>query len=219
MGAPPVQDPAAREQSPDPGLLIIFVRKPELGLVKTRLAGSIGAVSALKVYKELLHRTESVCKGINIRQAVYYAGETDTGWEGARVCRQAGYDLGQRMESAFRDSFESGHKKVVIIGSDCPELNETLILQAFLELDEHDIVLGPAQDGGYYLLGMTQLFVDLFRNKQWSTKHVLEDTLREARRLQKSVALLKTLNDLDTLEDLQDLKNRGLISEQNFLTN
>jgi len=133
------------------------------------------------------------------------------------VHRQAGNDLGERMELAFEESFKAGYKKAVIIGSDCPELTVTIVQQAFQELDLHHIVLGPATDGGYYLLGMKELLSDLFRDKPWSTDRVMDATVKQADKLGKHVKLLPQLSDLDSLEDLREFQAKGMFTEQNFL--
>lgn len=210
MVAPLVQDQAARVQLPDLTLLIVFVRHPELGQVKTRLAKKIGQEAALEVYQKLLAATRELCNTLDVPKAIYYAGEAGPAWMGASVYRQSEGDLGERMEHAFRNAFTSGFKKVVIIGSDCPELNSDGILKAFQALETQDLVIGPARDGGYYLLGMSHLIPELFQNKSWSTSLVLGETIEEARRLSQNVALLQLLSDLDTMEDLIRFRERGM---------
>ena len=114
---------------------------------------------------------------------------------------QASGGLGERMEQAFRQAFEAGAKKVVIIGSDCPELTGEMLQRAFDQLDEADYVLGPAPDGGYYLLGMKELESSVFHDIEWSTETVRAQTLEKIQAAGKSYALLPVLSDVDTEED------------------
>lgn len=112
---------------------------------------------------------------------------------------QRGKDLGERLLTAFRHSFESDAKKVVVIGSDCLNLDQKLIGEAFRKLDDHDLVIGPAADGGYYLLGSKRLHTGLFENIRWSTSDVFRQTLEKAGSL--ATAHLPTLADIDSFED------------------
>jgi uncharacterized protein len=186
--------------------IIIFVRNPELGKVKTRLAKEIGDEKALAVYKELLQHTHDITVDVDCDKFVYYADritENDL-WENnvyqKRV--QQGESLGNRMMAAFFELFQQRYSKVVIIGSDCPELTGFIIEGAFDKLDNSDVVIGPSSDGGYYLLGLAQLIPDLFNNKQWSTGTVLADTIKDTVRLKKTCSFLTELSDIDTAEDL-----------------
>lgn len=187
-------------------LLIIFTRNPELGKVKTRLAKSIGDDNALTIYKTLLSRTEKTTKNLNCDKAVYYSvkiREHDI-WDSSiyQKYQQQGDDLGIRMHNAFSEAFNNNFNKVAIIGSDLFDLNPNHINDAFRALDSKDVVIGPAQDGGYYLLGMKTLHSQVFKNKKWGTASVLKDTLKD---LQKNhVYLLKELNDIDTFEDMKN---------------
>jgi rSAM/selenodomain-associated transferase 1 len=106
------------------------------------------------------------------------------------------------MSYAFTEAFAAGARRVVIIGTDCPGLTASLLRQAFDQLATHDLIVGPATDGGYYLLGMSQLHAEVFANKQWSTATVLADTLADAARLGLDVAQLPTLSDIDSARDL-----------------
>ena len=157
-----------------PDALIIFVRNPEAGKVKTRLAATVGDEKALHIYKQLLDHTLTITKNMAVEKYVFYAGEisqTDM-WKEARYSRllQKEADLGEKMRTAFETVFLNGHAKVIIIGSDCIELTTEIFNQAFENLDEYDAVIGPANDGGYYLLGMKSLHAELFINKPWSTE-------------------------------------------------
>ncbi|RDV16207.1 glycosyltransferase [Pontibacter diazotrophicus] len=190
----------------DKKLLMLFVRNPELGKVKTRLAASVGPEKALEVYLQLLQHTRKVTSEIPVEKLVYYSDTVDTNdlWPNEEYQKrvQPPGDLGEKMEAAFAAAFEEGHTAVVIIGSDCLQLTPEIVLQAYHKLEQHDVVIGPALDGGYYLLGMKRLHPGLFRNKRWSTEHVFPDTLQDVERLQLSHALLPRLSDVDYVEDL-----------------
>ena len=186
--------------------LIIFVRNPVLGKVKTRLAAGIGDEKALQVYKHLLQHTQSIAKSVSATKFVYYADEINTNdlWNGFEKKLQHGHDLGERMEHAFQEIFAAGFLKVCIIGSDCFELTTDIIVNAFIGLDNADVVLGPVMDGGYYLLGTNRLIPDFFINKDWSTETVFVYTLKDAAALKISVTQLPLLNDIDTEKDLHN---------------
>jgi hypothetical protein len=115
---------------------------------------------------------------------------------------QEGDDLGERMLHAFKKVFDFGCKRVSIIGSDCYELRPEILHQSFEELESNQIVIGPATDGGYYLLGMSSLYSQLFTNIEWGTSNVLEDTLAIVQQLQLACFELAALNDIDTMDDL-----------------
>ena len=186
-------------------LIIVFVRTPELGKVKTRLAKSIGDVSALTIYKLLLKHTATVLHDLRFDKVVYYSEKVEENdfWE-ARLFEkklQKGADLGERMQHAFETAFEQGYQKVLIIGSDLFDLKSIHITTAFEALENHDLTIGPSLDGGYYLLGMKELYPAVFKNKKWGTDSILGNTLKDLQ--QQNVKLLEALNDIDTFEDLQ----------------
>ncbi len=188
--------------------LIIFTRNPELGKCKTRLAKTIGDKNALEVYKFLLNHTASISKEVKADRYVFYSEniKNEDLWDSGlfRKKLQKGDDLGERMANAFAELLEIGYEKVVIIGSDLLDLDADLVNTAFAQLDFNDSVIGPALDGGYYLLGLKNLYHNLFKNKAWGTSSVLKDTLND---LQSSkIHLLKELNDIDTFEDMQHYK-------------
>ena len=186
-------------------LIIIFVRNPELGKVKTRLSKSIGDPAALKIYKILLSHTKSVLNSISADKVVYYSEEIQQNdlWSEILYLKklQKGTDLGTRMKHAFETAFNDLYEKVVIVGSDLYDLNTTHIENALEDLENHDLVIGPSLDGGYYLLGMKELHSAVFKNKSWGTDSVLESTLKDLK--QQKVKLLEALNDIDTFEDLK----------------
>ena len=185
--------------------LIIFVRNPQLGKVKTRLAATLGEEKALAIYQQLLAHTLVITKNCVAEKYVFYAGalaEKDQ-WEqeGYKQLLQQEGDLGEKMHHAFETVFSAGHQKVVIIGSDCIELTEALIAEAFHGLDKNDAVIGPANDGGYYLLGLKQIYAPLFLNKPWSTDAVYAATIKDFEAVQLSFSVLPVLIDIDTEED------------------
>ncbi len=192
-------------------LIITFTRNPELGKVKTRLAKTIDNPSALAIYKKLLEHTESILRPLTCDKAVYYSvkiRENDV-WDNSiyQKHQQHGNDLGERMANAFKYGFENDYKKIIIVGSDLYDLKLEHINQAFEALEDNDVVLGPAEDGGYYLLGMKELHAKLFQNKNWGTSSVLKETLDNLE--QENVFLLETLNDIDVYSDIEkynDLK-------------
>lgn len=187
-------------------LLIIFVRNPVWGQVKTRLAASIGPDKALAVYRLLLQHTREITRLLPIDKVVYFSDalEGKEDWEDEYYHKQVqqGSDLGERMAQAFEVAFARGYQKVGIIGSDCYELRSDTLRHAFHLLEEKDLVLGPSTDGGYYFLGMSGFLPALFRHKAWSTSTVLSDTLADAARLQLNCALLPELTDVDEEKDL-----------------
>lgn len=185
--------------------LIIFTRNPELGQCKTRLAKTIGDENTLEVYKFLLNHTASIAKEVKADRYVFYSENIikDDLWDVGtfRKKLQKGDGLGQRMHNAFVELLEMGYEKVAIIGSDLLDLDAEIVNDAFAQLDFNDVVIGPALDGGYYLLGMKNLYPIVFENKVWGSISVLQSTLED---LQNStVHLLKELNDIDTFEDMR----------------
>jgi len=188
--------------------VIIFTRNPELGKCKTRLAKSVGDEAALDIYKYLLKHTADTVKPINADKFVFYSEKIkkEDLWDGSLFIKklQNGDDLGIRMENAFIDLFESGYQKVIIIGSDLLDLTVNHINEAFEKLNNHDVVFGPAKDGGYYLLWLSKPQACIFHNKPWSEANLLEVTIKELGQKNVSLTLLQTLNDIDTFEDLID---------------
>lgn len=181
------------------------MKNPLPGKVKTRLAATLGDEAALAAYLLLLQYTHDTVAGCAAQKLVCYSDEIESAdlWENHLFGKtvQRGADLGVRMENAFAGAFASGAERVVIIGSDCAELKTEHLEQAFEALHSHDLVLGPAEDGGYYLLGLSRMVADVFRNKEWSTDRVAAETLRDAERLGLSVFMLPVLCDIDTEED------------------
>ncbi|MDX1766585.1 TIGR04282 family arsenosugar biosynthesis glycosyltransferase [Arenibacter troitsensis] len=189
-------------------LLIIFTRNPELGKCKTRLAATVGDETALNIYKFLLDHTKNITQGLNIGKWLYYSDdiwENDI-WDSSDYAKkvQSGNDLGERMSNAFIDGFNAGYEKIIIIGSDMYDLTENDLLEAFNLLDQHDYIIGPAIDGGYYLLGMKIFNPALFNNKIWGSNTVFQATVQDLRNM--DYGLLAPKNDIDYFEDIKDIE-------------
>jgi hypothetical protein len=183
--------------------LLIFLRNPEKGKVKTRLAKDIGDEKALQTYLTLVRRTHEITSELNAEIYPFYNPliPENSPWQNANAQLQKGRDLGECMSNAFDFVFDRGHARVLIIGSDCYQLEEDILEEAFESLVNHDFVIGPSEDGGYYLLGMKCRDIDLFGNMEWSVESVYENTL--SRLNGEKVKVLPQLNDIDTLEDLK----------------
>lgn len=194
---------------PTEALLIIFTRNPEPGKVKTRLAKDVGDIAAFKIYNFLLEHTVSVTRNLAVSKEVYYSeaiAENDI-WKSEIYAKklQQGKGLGERMKNAFKEGFNIGYKNIIIIGSDLYDLQREDLEKAFELLKEKNAVIGPATDGGYYLLGMNQLFPEVFEEKEWGTSSVLEDTLKDLK--EKNIGLLEARNDVDYYSDIKDHKD------------
>ena len=187
-------------------LLIIFTKNPEAGKVKTRLAKDLGNDQALEVYNFLLEHTHKITAKLPINKEAYYSShipESDLWSEGDFEKRlQIEGDLGEKMEAAFKEGFRNGYQKIIIIGTDMYDISTEEIKKAFEELENHEYVIGPAEDGGYYLLGMKSLNSELFQNKEWSTSSVFEDSVKDMQ--DKKVKILPIKNDIDVLDDIKD---------------
>jgi rSAM/selenodomain-associated transferase 1 len=192
-------------------LLLIFTRNPELGKCKTRLAETVGDETALDIYNFLLRHTVSITKNLNAAKQVWYSEEIweDDIWDAAFYDKelQEGKNLGIRMANAFQEGFASGYERIIVIGSDMFDLNQDDLQNAFDQLKKNDFVIGPAKDGGYYLLGMKTFKPELFRDKAWGGETVLEDTLKDLK--DEKHAVLEERNDVDVYEDIKDVKAFG----------
>jgi len=183
--------------------LIIFVKNLPYGQVKTRLAAILGHDQAFEVYKILLQHTREISLTINADKFLFYNEKIDNDeWPGIVESQvQQGDDLGKRMQNAFEYLFNKKYEKVVIIGSDSMELTDSIIEQSFSELNRTDVVIGPARDGGYYLLGLKENNPLLFENIEWSTSRVLEQTIKVCNENNLDFSMLALLNDIDEAED------------------
>lgn len=152
-------------------LLIIFTRNPVLGKVKTRLAKTVGDKTALDIYHFLLQKTKEVTKKISCDKKVYYSEKIikDDLWDQSiyQKKEQYGNDLGEKMKNAFNDGFKKNYEKIIVIGSDLFDLETSHINVAFKKLNHNNVVIGPALDGGYYLIGLKKLHPKIFQNKNW----------------------------------------------------
>ncbi len=187
--------------------LIIFVKNLIPGTVKTRLAEDIGMDMAMEVYKELVANTAEITDKVKVDKAVYYSEYVEL-WDFFHDEKytkhiQEGNDLGQRMLNAIYDAFEEGYDKAVLIGSDIPEISKKVINSALEKLEDHDLVVGPAEDGGYYLVGMKEAHQKLFEGKSYSHDKVLSELLDSAEEIDLKTFQLPTLLDVDVKADMK----------------
>jgi rSAM/selenodomain-associated transferase 1 len=185
----------------------MFAKRPVAGRVKTRLGAAIGNDASANLYsafvRDLVERYSSVAG----RRVFGYAPESadewarDTAGGHFELWAQPPAGLGTRIQGFFDHAFGSGARRVVLIGSDSPNLPSSYIDQAFQLLDEMDVVIGPASDGGFYLIGQREQSRDLFAGTEWSSSRVCEQTLRNARAVDSKVALLPVWYDIDTVDD------------------
>ena len=185
--------------------LLVFTKNPQLGKVKTRLAKSIGEEKALFIFQKLIEKTAQTIGSISVHKSLYYSEFIENGdlWD-TQVSEkkiQNGNTLGERMSNAFQDGFEKGFEQIVIIGTDLWDLESSDIDQAFKVLETNTAVIGPATDGGYYLLGLSLWMPEVFKNKIWGTASILNDTMDHFK--ERKVVLLKPKNDVDYYEDLR----------------
>lgn len=194
-------------------VLIIFVKHPEAGFVKTRLAKAIGKIEAALLYRffveAIIRRTETK----KLKRIIYYTPARKKkeimGWLGKNIeiYPQKGGNLGERLSSAFKWTFEEGARRVVVIGTDSPLLGKKVILKAFKELKNNQCVIGPSSDGGYYLLGLSSFYKEIFEGVEWGTDKVFKQTLNTINRLNLKCSLLDEHFDIDNAEDLILLKD------------
>ncbi|MDY6898898.1 MAG: TIGR04282 family arsenosugar biosynthesis glycosyltransferase [Cyanobacteriota bacterium] len=196
--------------------LIIFTRYPQPGKTKTRLIPALGVEGAANLQRQMTEFTLSKVKKFQESAAISFeirfAGgdlQLMQNWLGTELnyLLQGEGDLGKRMKNSFLSSFNQGAKEVVIIGIDCPEVNTEVLAQAFEKIQNCDLLLGPAVDGGYYLIGLKRAIGELFINIDWGTSKVLQQTVDIAQQLNLSVGYLPTLADVDRPEDLPIWEN------------
>jgi len=197
--------------------LIIFVKNLIDGQVKTRLAATLSNEEAMDIYKQLLQKVHLTVESFETDKIIFYSDFiADDIWENNLFQKeiQEGNDLGERMKNAFKSLFTGGYEKIVIIGTDCPDIDETILKDAFVKLENHDIVIGPATDGGYYLLGMKKEHPYLFQNIGWSTEVVLKQTIDRCDIHQVSYFLLPELSDIDEEKDLIHFESLLLLNKK-----
>ena len=188
-------------------LVIMFVKEPKLGFVKTRLSKTCGKEFTLDLYKlfvkDLINTLSNqdydfkLCAYPNLELINQIFGNFDN-------FLQVNGNLGLKMQTAFEQQFEKVYDKIVLIGSDTPHISDEIIKKSFNQLEHHDIVLGPSLDGGYYLIAFNKktFYAEVFKNISWSTSVVLEQTLQKLHT--KNIHFLKALNDIDDIDDLKD---------------
>lgn len=188
--------------------LIIFQKNAVLGKVKTRIAATAGDHKALEIYHLLTTYTHREARDVKVDKFLFFSDyipeEASALYPGYQLRVQCQGDLGDRMSDAFSLLFSQGYSSVVIVGTDCPELKASDLNGAFLALTHHDLVIGPARDGGYYLLGTNGYRPELFRDIRWSTSEVLEHTLDRANEAALDYEFLEIYSDVDTMEDWED---------------
>ncbi len=191
--------------------LIIFTRYPQPGKTKTRLIPTLGVQGAASLQRQMteytLSKVKKFQKSAGISFEVRFAGgdlQLMQNWLGTEINYQlqGEGDLGKRMENSFLSAFNQGAQEVVIIGIDCPGINAEVLTEAFEKIQNNDLLIGPAVDGGYYLIGLRRAIAQLFTNIDWGTAQVLQQTVDIAQLLHLSVAYLRTLADIDRPEDL-----------------
>ncbi len=183
--------------------LIIFMRSPVLGKVKKRIGAVLGDEAALDIYTSLYTHTLKVADKLPYKKWLFLAGEiTELKFENSyHIKYQSGEDLGYRMLHAIESCLKKEPGKAVLIGTDCPEIDQHIISSAFEYLNDNDVVLGPASDGGYYLIGMNTPYSQLFMNKEWGGPDVFIDTVADILEMDLKWIKLPVLYDVDTVED------------------
>ena len=187
--------------------VVVLVKAPRPGFVKTRLADTIGSEAAAEAYsalvESLLTRLSRV-SGVELKFTPTDARDEIQAWlqPGWPATPQRDGDLSDRLIGAFADAFQAGTSRVVVIGSDCPYVSPEDLDSALHQLETHDVVIGPATDGGYWLIGLKEPHESLFHDIRWSTESVLTETLDIAKREGLSVFQLRSLSDIDTVKDL-----------------
>lgn len=199
-------------QKTNKNTLIIFLKYPEAGKVKTRLAKDIGIDEAARIYSQMAFKIiDSVVETDSYNTIIFYdppGKEIEIkDWLGKKelqLIAQSGNSLGDRISNAFREVYSQGAEKAVIIGTDCLQVTSETINEAISLLDETDAVIGPAEDGGYYLLGLNIHTPQIFKDISWSTEHVLDQTISNIEENSLTYKKLKTLKDIDIVDDIND---------------
>ncbi|HVN95777.1 MAG TPA: TIGR04282 family arsenosugar biosynthesis glycosyltransferase [Syntrophorhabdaceae bacterium] len=200
--------------------VIVFVKAPKEGMVKSRLAAFLGEKTARALYRCFV---EDIIATLNrgAHPVIIYFSPARAlaeikSWLGVkrRYVPQTGDDLGQRMRNAFLEMFSTGIDSVILVGSDIPDITKELLEEAFDSLDDHDVVIGPAHDGGYYLIGFNRGFFlpDVFEEIEWSTPHVFAETTRRLIKRGLRVRVLDRKRDIDTVDDLAAYYRDGIKS-------
>lgn len=194
-----------------PSAVIIFMRAPLPGKVKTRLAKTIGDEKAAEFYRMCAQTTIAEIRQLDsdVEKYIFFDESADVSQvdcpvdPGFMVAIQEGQSLGQRLSNTFKRVLDNGVQKAVIVASDVPDLSSGIIREAISSLEDSDVVIGPCYDGGYYLIGMKKLYRELFRGIFWGTEQVCQQTLVAAKESGLTVGQLPILIDIDTEEDLR----------------
>jgi hypothetical protein len=204
-------------------VLIIFIKYPQPGFVKTRLAKEIGKERAASLYRLFAETILARIKDKSFTRFIFYCPASKKkqirAWLGpdlSNIYPQKGRDLGEKLTHAFEFTFKKGAKKVVAIGTDSPAIDKEVILRAFEELESRDCVIGPSSDGGYYLLGLSSFYREIFKNIMWSTDRVFRQTLNRLEELKLNFSSLEEHFDVDNIRDLIVLKDRLEKNENNY---
>ncbi len=194
--------------------VILLAKAPLKGRVKTRLAAKVGSEKATQIYEELLKKTIRTIQKLKKKDVfIFYTpkGHKHFFSSYGRCFLQRGNNLGERMYNAIKRVFSLGYSRIVLIGSDIPGLKEELIEQAFNLLEINDIVIGPTEDGGYYLIAMKRPYRLVFKDIPWSTEQTFQVTVKRANSRGLRVGYTDTLVDIDTLTDYLRLKAEGVL--------
>ncbi len=189
--------------------LIIIAKYPEQGLVKTRLKGFLTDRKILALYTYLLEHTIEKLRAIpGVDTYIAYAPENAEEYFlrfGLSLIGLSSCDLGLNMSHSFNAVFKRGYQRAALVGADIPDLSASIVLQAFEQLTDHDLVYGPAEDGGYYLVGMNTMITAVFENVPWSSEHTLRISQDQAEKSGYTVGYTQTLGDIDKIEDVEKL--------------
>lgn len=213
-----MEQPCRKEQPQ--GAVMVMTRYPQKGRVKTRLIEALGTEGATRLHQRMAEHTLATLKplaDINLADLFVFFQGGDAArmqaWLGQRAIYkpQPEGDLGAKMAHAFNETFYAGYSSAIILGTDCPHLDGDTIAQAFNMLNYADTVLGPAEDGGYYLLGLSRPCPQLFQGIHWSSSQVLAQTVAQAKQQHMAIQYLPTLTDIDSPEDLDTLRGTFLL--------
>lgn len=193
--------------------IIIFQKNFIAGQVKSRIAEFVGDQEALEIYRLLVDYTHQQVEQVECEKLLYYSDyleSSDQERDNYQRFIQSSGDLGQKMGDAFKDQFDLSFDQLLIIGTDCAEITPEIVEEAFIKLETSEVVVGPAEDGGYYLIGMNRFISGLFYDIPWSSSEVFSLTSKFLSTNQIPFALLPTLSDVDYLEDWKKVKDRLL---------
>ena len=187
--------------------LLVFAKAPVLGHVKTRLQPIYSPQQSVDLHTQLVNGCLLMAATVSDCVTELWVGSAHHGWSDLShryqfdILQQQGEDLGDRMSHAFQQTLTTA-PKAILIGTDCPFITRSYLLDAFDKLDEYDVVIGPAEDGGYVLIGLTAEQSDLFTGISWGSDRVLTETVEKIKELELRYKLLPTLRDIDRPEDV-----------------